>query len=69
MVSGGGLRSLKVDASGNLKEIRTSKIPAFLKFGDAALTDFGNAKFIPAFRNGQPVESKVTMAVYYDPQK
>jgi TonB family protein len=59
---------LNVEATGNLKNIQVlSEVPPLLGFGDAALTDFDGAKFIPAFRNGQPVESKVKIPVYYKP--
>jgi len=59
---------LNVDATGNLKNIRVlSEEPPLLGFGDAALTDFDGAKFIPAFRNGQPVESNVKIPIYYKP--
>jgi len=59
---------LNVDAKGNLKNIQVlSEEPPLLGFGDAALSDFDGAKFIPAFRNGQPVESKVKIPVYYKP--
>jgi hypothetical protein len=44
-----------------------SEDPPLLGFGDAALSDFSGAKFIPAFRNGQPVESSVKIPVYYKP--
>jgi TonB family protein len=57
---------LKVDATGNLQEINVvSEEPPLLGFGDAALKDFGEAKFIPAFRDGKPVESEVTLSVFY----
>jgi TonB family protein len=58
--------ALEVDATGNLKSMQViSEEPPFLGFGEAALSDFNGAKFIPAFRNGKPVESKVTIPVYY----
>ena len=58
--------ALDVDARGNLKNIEVvSEEPPLLGFGNAALSDFGGAKFIPAFRNGQPVESNVKIPVYY----
>jgi hypothetical protein len=44
-----------------------SEEPPYLGFGQAALSDFNGAKFIPAFRNGKPVDSKVTIHVYYKP--
>jgi hypothetical protein len=60
--------ALNVDAKGNLKNIQVlSEEPPLLGFGDAARTDFDGAKFIPAFRNGQPVESNVKIPVYYKP--
>jgi TonB family protein len=59
---------LNVDAEGNLKNIQVlSEEPPLLGFGDAAVSDFTGAKFIPAFRNGQPVESKVKIPLYYKP--
>ena len=58
--------ALSVDARGNLKNIEVvSEEPPLLGFGKAALSDFFGAKFIPAFRNGQPVESNVKIPVYY----
>jgi TonB family protein len=60
--------ALNVDAAGNLKNIQVlSEEPPFLGFGQAALDDFNGAKFIPAFRNGQPVESNVKIPLYYKP--
>jgi TonB family C-terminal domain len=57
---------VKVDATGNLQEINVvSENPPLLGFGAAALKDFGDAKFIPAFRDGKPVESEVTLSVFY----
>ena len=60
--------ALNVDAKGNLTNLQVlSEEPPLLGFGDAALSDFSGAKFIPAFRNGQPVESNVKIPVYYKP--
>ena len=57
---------MKVDATGNLQEINVvSEDPSLLGFGDAALKDFRDAKFIPAFRDGKPVECEVTLPVFY----
>jgi hypothetical protein len=39
--------------------------PPLLGFGDAARTDFANAKFIPAFRDGKPGACEVVLPVYY----
>jgi hypothetical protein len=59
---------VEVDALGNLKHMQVlSEEPPFLNFGDAAVTDFTGAKFIPAFRDGKPVDSKVTLHIYYKP--
>ena len=60
--------ALSVDAKGNLTNLQVlSEEPPLLGFGDAALSDFSGAKFIPAFRSGQPVESSVKVPVYYKP--
>jgi Gram-negative bacterial TonB protein C-terminal len=60
--------SLKIDAAGNLQEEKVMKEdPPLLGFGDAAMADFAHAKFIPAFRNGQPVACEVMLPAYYVP--
>jgi TonB family protein len=60
--------ALNVDAKGTLKNIQVlTEAPPLLGFGGAALTDFDGATFIPAFRNGQPVESNVKIPIYYKP--
>ena len=57
---------VKIDATGNLQEINVvSENPPLLGFGEAALKDFRDAKFIPAFRDGKPVECEVTLPVFY----
>jgi hypothetical protein len=62
--------SLKIDAAGNLQEQKVEKEdPPLLGFGEAAMADFANAKFIPAFRNGQPVACQVVLPVYYMAQE
>jgi TonB family protein len=60
--------ALSVDAKGNLTNLQVlSEEPPLLGFGNAALNDFSGAKFIPAFRNGQPVEADFKIPVYYKP--
>jgi hypothetical protein len=60
--------TMAVDVTGKLKDIQLlSENPPVLGFGDAALASLRFAKFIPAFRNGKPVESKVTLSIYYKP--
>jgi len=60
--------ALNVDAKGNLTNLQVlSEEPPLLGFGNAALSDFGDAKFIPAFRDGKPVESNVKIPLYYKP--
>jgi len=62
--------ALDVDATGNLKSMQlVSEEPPLLGFGDTAISDFTGAKFIPAFRNGQPVDSNVKIPVYYKPSR
>jgi TonB family protein len=65
-VNGMAELELTVDLSGNLKSIALRyESPENKGFGDAAIADFTGAKFIPAFRNGKPVESTVRLPVYY----
>jgi TonB family protein len=60
--------ALSVDAKGNLTNLQVlSEEPPLLGFGAAALSDFGEAKFIAAFRNGQPVDCNVKIPVFYKP--
>ena len=60
--------AVNVDAMGNLKSMQVeSEEPPLLGFGAAAMSDFSGAKFIPAFRNGKPVESNVKIHAYYKP--
>jgi hypothetical protein len=59
---------MKVDADGNLKELKlVSEYPPLAGFGRAGAEDFRVARFIPAFRNGKPVECNITLPVYYSP--
>jgi len=67
-VTGAVELALKIDARGNLTDMQVlSEEPPLLGFGDAALSDFSGAKFIPAFRSGQPVECNVKIPIYYKP--
>ena len=67
-VTGAVELALSVDARGNLTNLQVlSEEPPLLGFGNAALSDFGDAKFIPAFRDGKPVESNVKIPLYYKP--
>ena len=67
-VSGLVEMGLQVDADGNMKELRrVSEEPPLLGFGRAAAEDFRVARFIPAFRDGKPVECSITLLVYYEP--
>ncbi|MEY2527596.1 MAG: Gram-negative bacterial TonB protein C-terminal [Verrucomicrobiota bacterium] len=69
VMNGLGYLALKVDAEGNLRDLQVAgEEPALTPFGDAAAADFNKAKFIPAFRNGEPVESNITLPVYYEPE-
>ena len=60
--------SMKVDAEGKLKDLQiVSEYPPLVGFRRAAAEDFRVASFIPAFRDGKPVECHVTLPVYYEP--
>src|SRR5438477_2339361 len=57
---------MKIDVNGNLQDLNVvSENPPLLGFADAALADFRNAKFIPAFRDGKPAACDVTLPVFY----
>jgi hypothetical protein len=59
---------MKIDADGNLKEMRVvSEDPPLVGFRRAASEDFRVATFIPAFRDGKPVACDITLPVYYEP--
>jgi hypothetical protein len=61
--------ALKIDATGNLQDLQAvSEEPPLVGLAQAALTDFTGAKFIPAFRDGDPVESSTLLPVRYEPQ-
>ena len=60
---------LKVDAVGNVQNLQVvSEEPPLVGLAQAALTDFTGAKFIPAFRDGDPVESSILLPVRYEPE-
>jgi len=66
LVDGAVELKMKIDATGNLQDVKVvSEQPPLLGFADAALADFRNTRFIPAFRNGKPVACDVTLPVYY----
>ncbi len=57
---------LKVDAKGNLTGLDlVSEEPPLLGFAEAARQDLAGAKFIPAFRNGDPADSETTLPLAY----
>lgn len=59
---------VRVDQKGTLQGMNvTGENPPLLGFRDSALSDFEGAKFIPAFRSGDPVESLCVMNLYYKP--
>jgi Gram-negative bacterial TonB protein C-terminal len=59
---------MKVDADGKMRELQVlSEYPPLVGFRRAAAEDFRVASFIPAFRDGKPVECSVTLTVYYEP--
>jgi hypothetical protein len=60
--------ALKIDATGALKDLKiVSEYPPLVGFRRAAAEDFRVASFIPAFRDGKPVECSITLPVYYEP--
>ena len=60
--------AIKIDATGAMKELKiVAEDPPLVGFRRAAAEDFRVASFIPAFRDGKPVECSVTLPVYYEP--
>lgn len=58
----------KVSAEGVLQDMRVmAEEPPLLGYGDAALADFEGAKFIPAFRDGDPTAIEIVQPVCYKP--
>ncbi len=60
--------NLKVSRLGELRGITVLKEePPLLGFGPAAEADFREAKFIPAFRLGDPVDCEIVQPICYKP--
>jgi hypothetical protein len=60
--------AMQVDATGKLIDLQVlSEYPPLVGFRRAAAEDFRVASFIPAFRDGKPVECHITLPVYYEP--
>ena len=60
--------AMKIDATGKLQDLRVvSEYPPLVGFRRAAAEDLRVASFIPAFRDGKPVECNVTLPIYYEP--
>ncbi len=58
--------ALRTDAKGALQDIQiTGEEPPLLGFRDAALSDLAEAKFIPAFRSGDPSDSESILSLCY----
>jgi hypothetical protein len=60
--------ALNVDATGKLRDLRViAEEPPLLGFGELAKRDFAGARFIPAFRDGDPTEANCVYPVAYQP--
>jgi hypothetical protein len=60
--------AMKIDAKGKLLDLTVvSEYPPLVGFRRAAAEDFRVATFIPAFRDGKPVECSITLPIYYEP--
>ncbi len=61
---------LTVDAAGHLKDVRLQSItpPGKPSYGDAALMIFRQRLYLPAYRNGKPVESTTHIKFYFVPE-
>ena len=59
---------MKIDADGNVQQATlVAEEPPVLGFGEAAIEQFKQAKFMPAFRNGKPVACEVTLPAFFKP--
>jgi len=60
---------LNVDASGHLKDVRVESVTPSDKqrYSDAALMIFRQRMYLPAYRNGKPVESTTHAKFYFVP--
>jgi hypothetical protein len=68
MVTGSVELGVRIDATGNLKQLEVlSEDPPLLGFAQQAFDDFRHARFIPAFREGKPVECNVKLPIYFVP--
>jgi hypothetical protein len=69
LLSGSVELAAHVDAQGNLLELQVaSEYPPLMGFAQEAFADFRHARFIPAFRDGQPAECKVKLPIYFVPE-
>ena len=60
--------AINVSAAGELAGMSVAtEDPPFLGFGTIAVEDFSGARFVPAFRDGQPVPCAVTIPLHYLP--
>ncbi len=65
-VSGVVELQMDIDATGNLAGVQVvTESPPLIGFAEAAISDFKDTKFIPAFRDGKPVECQITLPLYY----
>ena len=59
---------LKVGRDGKLIDLRVLKEePPLLGYGAAAMANFRDARFVPAFRDGDPAESDTVLPICYKP--
>lgn len=61
--------ALKVNREGTLEDARIiAEEPPLLGYGSAALADLQGAKFIPAFRSGDPDAIEIVQPICYKPE-
>ena len=63
--------SLSVDASGKVKDIHLEKVtpPDQQKYADAAVETLKQRTWLPAYRNGKPVDSTTVFRYYFIPTR
>lgn len=68
-IRGEAALTVKVSATGELQDVQiANEDPPFMGLGQSAMVDLHGARFIPAFRDGKPVESTTTLPVFFRPE-
>ncbi len=60
---------LSIDASGKLNDVQLLREdPPGNRFGETTVKEMRNRTYLPAFRNGRPVDSKTHFRFFFVPE-